>query len=409
MILAITIMTVMLAPLYAQNESDFEVKQNADNTLTVINYKGLIKDVVIPDTLYGLKVTIIGNEAFRKKVITSVVIPDTVISIENGEIHDTVYTDYYGAFSNNLALTKVTLGKGLKIVGSCAFSRTGLTEIIIPDSVTIIGDAAFGWTSYDPDDGWRRKSGDSKLVKVTLGKGLQAIGKEAFIGNQIAELNLPTSLKEIKDYTFAGNQIQKIIFSTGLEIIGIGAFNKNKITELELPSSLKEIKDYAFADNQIQKITFGTRLEIIGRWAFNKNQIIELTTLPSSLKEIRGGAFQENQMRMVIIPNGVTYINNSVGNGWGAGAFANNPLTTVVIPISLAKGGIEINTRNDSSGQTMPFGTTNGSTITSITIPVGMDEKTLKAIFEEAFVNFWISQNRAGGTYIKRGPIWSKE
>jgi hypothetical protein len=38
-----------------------------------------------------------------------------------------------------------------------------------------------------------------------------------------------------------------------------------------------------------------------------------------------------------------------------------------------------------------------------------MNENTLRGIFEVAFVNFWISQNKAGGTYVKRGPIWVKE
>jgi tetratricopeptide (TPR) repeat protein len=394
---------------YVQSDEDFEIKQNADNTLTITGYKGKTRNVVIPATLYGLKVTVIGGRAFRKSNITSLVIPDTVTSIEHGEIHNVVYTDYYGAFSNNLALTKVILGKGLRTIGNCAFSRTGITEIIIPDSVTIIGDAAFGWTSYDPDDGWRQKSGDSKLVKVALGKGLQSIGKYAFLDNQITELNLPASLKEIKDGSFEGNKIQKITFSTGLEIIGSRAFSNNQITELELPSSLKEIKNYTFADNQIQKIAFGTRLEIIGIWAFSNNQITELTTLPSSLKEIRGGAFQKNQMRTVIIPDGVTSIKNGVEDGYAEGAFANNPLTTVVIPLSLSKAGIDIRAGYGDSQPGLPFGKISGSKITSITIPVGMDEKTLKAIFEEAFVNFWINQNKAGGTYVKRGPIWTKE
>jgi hypothetical protein len=403
-------MVIMLAPLYAQSENDFEVRQNADNTLTITGYKGAEKNVVIPDTLYGLKVTIIGKEAFRKKGIISVVIPDTVISIEHVDIYHGVSTEYDGgAFSDNLTLTKLTLGKGLKTIGGCAFSRTGLIEVIIPDSVTVIGDAAFGWFS-SALHAWTGEKGESKLVKVTLGKGLQVIGEDAFIANKIEELNLPSSLREIKNNAFAGNQIQKVTFNTGLETIGIGAFQNNKILELELPSSLKEIKDYTFADNQIQKVTFGTRLELIGRWAFNNNQIIELTTLPSSLKVIRGGAFQNNQMKTVIIPNGVSSIENTLELGYRGGAFGNNPLTTVVIPLSLAKSGIQYNgDGNNNPEYYLPFSTKIGSTITRITIPAGMNEDILKGVFEDSFVNFWINQNRAGGTYVKRGPIWTKE
>jgi len=333
-------------------DEDFEVKQNTDNTLTITGYKGTARNVVIPATLYGLKVTIIGNTAFYDKGLLSVVIPDTVTSIEHGYSYTYAFTEYVsGAFSDNPTLTKLTLGKGLKTIGLCAFKNTGLTEVIIPDSVTVIEDAAFS---------------SSKLVKVTLGTGLQSIGIYAFSGNQITEVNLPSSVKEMKHSAFADNKIQKVTFGTGLEIINEGAFQRNQITELELPSSVKQIGTAAFADNKIQKVTFSTKLEIIGD-AFRNNQIAEVN-LPSSIKEIRGG-------------------------------FENNPLTTVVIPPSLANGRI-------GRGS---FGNIEKSTISRITIPTGMKEDTIKGLFEDAFVNFWINQNKAGGTYVKRGPIWTKE
>ena len=34
---------------------------------------------------------------------------------------------------------------------------------------------------------------------------------------------------------------------------------------------------------------------------------------------------------------------------------------------------------------------------------------TERSGFEEGFVNFYLSQNRAAGTYVKRGPIWTRE
>ena len=86
-------------PLYSQNEGDFEVRQNADNTITIIGYNGAIKDVVIPSTLYGLTVTVIGHSAFMDKGLTSVVIPDTVTIIQGD--------DRNGAFSRNSQLSSV--------------------------------------------------------------------------------------------------------------------------------------------------------------------------------------------------------------------------------------------------------------------------------------------------------------
>ena len=39
------------------SDDDFAVLQNRDNTLTITGYKGSAADIVIPATLYGLKVT----------------------------------------------------------------------------------------------------------------------------------------------------------------------------------------------------------------------------------------------------------------------------------------------------------------------------------------------------------------
>ena len=299
-IMVIAIITAIIAPLYAQRENDFEVSQNADNTITITGYKGTVKNVVIPSTLYGLKVTIIGNFAFSNKGLTSVTIPDTVITIEDGE-------NYFGkgVFSHNPQLINIILGKGLKTIGTFAFSKSGLNEIIIPDSVTNIGYGSFA---------------DCKLTKVILGKGVQKIDEHAFSRNQITELTLPSSLKEIGTCAFLYNQIKKITFGTGLQIIGDGAFSDNQITEL---------------------------------------------SLPSSLKEIGGNAFDNNQIQSIIIPN--TLISNIQNNAFG-------------------------------------------STINRITIPARMNDNTIRGLIEDSsFFNFWISQNRAGGTYVKRGPIWTKE
>jgi Tfp pilus assembly protein PilF len=322
-------------------DEDFEIKQNRDNTITITNYKGTIKNLIIPDTLYGLKVTIIGNRAFMNKGLISVVIPDTVITIEDGGDSGarswfSEIERYLGAFLNNKELIKVTLGTGLKTIGNNAFYSCQLTEIIIPDSVIAIGDSAF----YS-----------SGLIKVTFGKGLQTIGKEAFSSNQIAEINLPSSLKEIGAKAFYENKIKKLTLPAGLQTVAVEVFSHNQITELNLPSSLKRIEKGAFANNQIQSI---------------------------------------------IIPNGVTEL-SSYNRHYSVNIepFQNNPLTSVVIPASLINGII---------GSFV-----NNSTITRITIPAGMKEYSLNGVFEEAFVNFWISQNRAGGTYVKRGPIWTKE
>ena len=217
-ILTIAIIAIiMAAPLWAQSESDFEVRQNPDNTITIIGYNGSVRDVVIPQTLYGLRVTGIGNEAFYRKGLTSVVIPNTVITIESVPINR--YSS--GAFAGNPNLTRVTLENSIRTIGSYAFAGTGLTEIVIPNSVTSIGARAFE---------------NSSIRRVTFGSGLRTIGDGAFYRNQITELNLPASIQTIDRVAFGGNQIRSLTIPNTVTSVGEEAFVNNPIETLVITS-----------------------------------------------------------------------------------------------------------------------------------------------------------------------------
>ena len=107
---------------------------NANKTgyiLTVVN--GSTEEVVIPPTYKDLPVFKIGEGAFfNNDKITSVVIPDSVTIIGDR------------AFYACNKLSDVTLGNGTDRIGRWAFYNcTSLTSIIIPDSVTSIGSHAF--------------------------------------------------------------------------------------------------------------------------------------------------------------------------------------------------------------------------------------------------------------------------
>jgi hypothetical protein len=299
---ALIVVMVLLAAVsaFAQSEDDFEVEQLANNTLRITKYKGTVTDVVIPGTLYGLKVTIIGNRGFYNTAITSVVIPDTVTEIEGGAV------DAWGSHDSG------------------AFEKAQLTS-------------------------------------VSLGSGLVKIGAYAFMENKTLE-------------------------------------------SIVIPNSVTEIGSYAFRECGLTSVTLGNRVQNIGFDAFRENKITELT-LPASLRKIDGQAFYKNNLTSLIIPNGVNLINKH--------AFRDNPITTLVIPPSLAKS---IWSYGEGGTQGIGSWVFTGCPLTRITLPANMDEKNFvgefgrePSGFEENFVNFWKSQKKAAGTYVKRGPIWSKE
>jgi hypothetical protein len=124
----------------------FEVTQNKDGkTLTISRYKGSAKNIIIPEKLYGLPVTVIGGRAFYQKGLTGVIIPEGVATIG-------------GSTFNDNQLTSVTIPNSVITIEASAFQGNQLTSVTIPDSVTTIGDGAFS---------------DNRLTSITIAKDVK--------------------------------------------------------------------------------------------------------------------------------------------------------------------------------------------------------------------------------------------
>ena len=122
-------------------------------TATGVRARG---DLIIPDEIEGLPVTVAGEHAFASNAqITSVTLPNTMTSI----------------------------GK------QAFYMDTGLTSVNLPDDITEIGEEAFLYCS--------------KLTALTLPKSLSNIGVRAFLScDGLTELQLPESLTNIGEYAF---------------------------------------------------------------------------------------------------------------------------------------------------------------------------------------------------------------
>ncbi len=91
-------------------------------------------NVVIPDTIGGGLVKIIGHAAFMNKNLSSVTIPPSVTSIATNEYHN-----------NNLS--SIDIPESITSIGPNAFLYNNLTNVTIPQNVTSIGDSAFAYNS----------------------------------------------------------------------------------------------------------------------------------------------------------------------------------------------------------------------------------------------------------------------
>jgi hypothetical protein len=179
---------------------------------TITKYNKTEATVTIPNQIEGINVTIIGTEAFSGRTPASVIIPNSVITIENG-----------------------------------AFRRCSLQSITIPDSVTIIGDDAFYYNS---------------LSSVQLSKNLTTIGKNAFSSNKLTSVTIPDSVTTIGDYVFSANSLSSVQLSKNLTTIGKYAFSSNKLITVTVPVNVRTIKDYAFSGNKTTLITIGDDVDM---------------------------------------------------------------------------------------------------------------------------------------------------
>lgn len=112
--------------------------------------------------------------------ITDITIPDSVTIIGNG------------AFADCSSLTNIKIPDSVTRIGKSAFeSCIGLTSITIPNSVTSIG----GWAFSDC----------SSLMSITIPEGVTSIGAGAFYGcSNFMGITIPDSVRSIGHCAFYG-------------------------------------------------------------------------------------------------------------------------------------------------------------------------------------------------------------
>ena len=246
-------------------------------------------NVTIPPTLNYIKVTRIGQDAFRNcKELTSVTIPegvthidvhafDNCIGLKSVSLPSSLMGIGYAAFGKCEKLTSVTIPNGVKNIESDSFNGCReLKSVVIPESVTHIGDRAF--------------CGCRELESVAIPAGVARIGNGVFgdcnalkviqldSGNQAFTLiDGVLYTKDRSELVMYPNPSATVVIPEGVTSIRGWAFTGGSgMTSVTIPESVTNIKDHAFLRcDGLKAITIPSSVKNIGVRAFE--QCAELT------------------------------------------------------------------------------------------------------------------------------------
>lgn len=211
--------------------------------------------------------------------------------------------DYAFAECPNLALVTLT---AVRTIGAGAFAQVSengsgasFTSIILPNTLTSIGEGAFLGCGYlesvrIPDSvetlGARAFALCSSLTRVTLPSSVKTIGEETFLGCELLSQIDLGSVEEIGDYAFYSTLALSTADLSSVKTIGDYAFYNSAVGGQITANALTSVGDYAFVNATIASFTAPALAEI-GYAAFMGNASLTEFTLSSALKSVGALAF----------------------------------------------------------------------------------------------------------------------
>ena len=303
---------------------DYEYTFLDDGTVEISKYIGSDKEITIPDTIDGKKVTSIGTCVFENCIgLESITIPENITNIEHIAFFDCTNLESINVDVNNniySSIDGVLFNKEQDKILFFPYNKSDSYEI--PDSVTRIGDGAF-YRCYN-------------LTNIIIPDSVTSIGNSAFFGcHDLTNIIIPDSVTSIENYAFCGcANFTSITIPDSVTSIGEGAFSGCRIlTSITIPDSVTSISNETFRFcYKLTDIIIPNSVTSIGKMAFEACDLTNIT-IPNSVTSIGGGAFRYcTRLANITISNSVTSIYLETFRSCSS-------LTSIIIPDSVTSIG----------------------------------------------------------------------
>ena len=177
------------------------------------------------------KAEVIADNAFFDSNIKNIELPNTIKSIGKSPFNSDLTNVYYNGSVNDWLNVNLSdcYSNGMNYANNFYFSVNGeynlLTEIIIPDNITEIGNYQF--------------YGFKQISKITFNNSVKSIGEYAFAKNEeITELIIPNSVEEIGVNAFIDcNKLKNI----SIPFVGLRRYDENDELKENLSAVFGEV------------------------------------------------------------------------------------------------------------------------------------------------------------------------
>lgn len=224
-----------------------EISSNFSNRIRKV--RKFMKSVYISE---GVKV--IGDKAFKECGIEAIHFPDTLKEIKELAFYRTNLIDVELPAQKEIgakvflksSIQKIDMSKTLikGITFSCFEGCKNLKEVILPESLEIVGANAF--------------SNTASLKSIVIPKNVKEIASYAFDSSRLEEIDFinPEKLEEIGEASFAGTRIKHFPFTKlkNLSSLGANAFLNGSLEDVKIGSKALSIEGGAFRLNPVKNV-----------------------------------------------------------------------------------------------------------------------------------------------------------